>query len=94
MFSELSVIGASLGAAGFVEVLLAVACLAAVVDGSFPVAVVVAVCAGLLVSTVVANEATEKAVGVVDAEFKLSWLEEPEKALPFWLTFFAGASVR
>ena len=74
--------GTSMGAAGFVEDSLAVACLAAVVDGSFPVAVVVAVCSGLLVSTVVADEATEKAVGVVPAEFKLSWLEEPEKAFP------------
>ena len=83
-----------MGAAGFVEDSLAVACLAAVVDGSFPVAVVVAVCSGLLVSTVVADETTEKTVGAVSAEFKLSWLEEPEKALPFWLTFFAGASVR
>ena len=69
-----------MGAAGFVEDSLAVACLAAVVDGS-SVATVVAVCAGLLVSTVVADEATEKAVGVVSAEFK-SWLDEPEKASP------------
>ncbi len=58
-----------MGAAGFVEVLLAVACLAAVVNGSFPVAVVVAVCSNLLASTVVADEATEKAVGAVSAEF-------------------------